>query len=78
MVASSGRMVRAEVEQTMREWADKLGLQCETIEHPHLLTTQLAFTVTGPKRKVDEFAQGLRAEELATMRTERMVMMSPL
>lgn len=78
MVASSGRMVRAEVEQTMREWADKLGLQCEIIEHPHLLTTQLAFTVTGPNRKVDEFAEGLRAEELATMRTERRVMMSPL
>ncbi len=78
MVASAGRMVRAEVEQTMRDWADKLGLKCEVIEHPHLLTTQVAFTVTGPKRKVDEFAQGLRAEELATMRTERAVMMSPL
>jgi hypothetical protein len=45
---------------------------------PHLLTTQVAFTVTGPKRKVDEFAQGLRAEELATMPTERAVMLSPL
>jgi hypothetical protein len=71
-------MVRAEVEQSMREWADKLDLRCEIIEHPHLLTTQLAFTVTGPKRKVDEFAEGLRAEGTATMRTERAVMMSPL
>jgi hypothetical protein len=78
MVASSGKMVRAEVEQTMREWAEKLGLRCEIIEHPHLLTTQLAFTVTGPKRQVDEFAEGLRAEELATMRAERTVMLSPL
>lgn len=78
MVVNAGKMVRAEVEQTMREWADKLGLQCEVIEHPHLLTTQVAFTATGPKRKVDEFAQGLRAEELATMRTERAVMISPL
>jgi hypothetical protein len=75
---SRGKMVRAEVEQTMREWADKLGLQCEIIEHPHLLTAQLAFTVTGRRRKVDEFASGLRAEELATMRAEQNVMLSPL
>ncbi len=61
----------------MLEWAEKLGLKCEVM-HPHLLTAQVAFTVTGPKRKVDEFAEGLRAEELATMRTERAVMMGPL
>jgi len=78
MVASSGKLVRAEVEQTMSTWAEKLNLQCEIIEHPHLLTTQVGFTVTGPKRKIDEFAQGLRAEELATMRAERAVMLSPL
>jgi hypothetical protein len=78
MVASTGKLIRAEVEQTMREWAEKLGLRCDVIEHPHLLTTQVAFTVNGPKRKIDEFAEGLRAEELATMRTERAVMLSPL
>jgi hypothetical protein len=78
MVASTGKVIRAEVEQTMRKWADKLGLECEVIERPHLLTTQVAFTVTGPRRKIDEFAKGLRAEELATMRTERVVMLSPL
>jgi hypothetical protein len=78
MVATTGRLIRRDVEETMRAWASKLNLQCEIIEHPHLLTTQVAFTVTGPKRKVDEFADGLRAEELATMRTERVVMMSPL
>jgi hypothetical protein len=38
----------------------------------------VAFTVTGPRRKLDEFAEGLRAEELATMRAERTVMLSPL
>jgi hypothetical protein len=78
MVASSGKLIRAEFEQIMRGWADKLSLQCNIIEHPHLLTTQVGFTVTGPKRKIDEFAEGLKAEELATMRTERAVMMSPL
>ena len=39
LVVSSGKLVRGEVEQTMREWAAKLDLRCELIEHPHLLTT---------------------------------------
>jgi hypothetical protein len=78
LVISSGKMIRAEVEQTMRDCAARLGIECEVIEHPHLLTTQVAFTVTGSRRKLNEFAEGLRAEELATMRTEREVMISPL
>jgi hypothetical protein len=78
MVVSSGRMIRVEFEQSMRAFAGELGLECEIIEHPHLLTTQLAFTLTGPRRKLDEFAQGVRAEEHATIRTERAVMLSPL
>ncbi len=78
MVASSGKLIRAEFEQSMHEWADRLGLECKIIEHPHLLTTQVAFTVTGPKRKIDEFSQGLKAEERATIRAETVVMMSPL
>jgi hypothetical protein len=78
LVVSSGRMIRAEVEQSMRDWAERLGLECKIVEHPHLLTSQLAFTVTGPKRKIDEFARGLRAEEWATIRTETQVMLSPL
>jgi hypothetical protein len=78
LVVSSGRMIRAEVEQSMREWAERLGLECKIVEHPHLLTSQLAFTVTGAKRKIDEFARGLRAEEWATIRTETQVMLSPL
>jgi hypothetical protein len=78
LVASSGRLVREEVEQTMRNWAEKLGLDCKIVEHPHLLTSQVAFTVTGPKRKIDEFARALQAEEWATIRTETAVMLSPL
>jgi hypothetical protein len=78
LVASSGRGIRAEFEGSMVAWAQELGLEYEVIEHPHTLTSQVAFTVTGPKRKIDEFAQGLRAEEIATMRTERSVMLSPL
>jgi hypothetical protein len=78
LVASSGKMIRAEFEQSMLAWAQQLGVQCQTLEHPHLLTTQVGFTITGPRRKLDEFASGLKAEEAATIRTERAVMLSPL
>ncbi len=78
LVASSGKLVRASFEQTMLDWAAKLGLECKIIEHPHVLTTQVAFTVTGPRRKLDEFERGLKAEEVATLRAEREVMVSPL
>ncbi|HME01774.1 MAG TPA: hypothetical protein VKG38_01920 [Solirubrobacteraceae bacterium] len=78
MVASAGRWVRASFEQTMLDWAAKLGLECTIIEHPHLLTTQVGFTVTGPKGKIDEFSRGLKAEGAVMMRGESTVMLSPL
>jgi hypothetical protein len=78
LVVSVGKMIREEFEQSMRAWADKLGLRCEIVEHPHLLSVQVAFTVTGPRRKLDEFAAGLGAEERRTIRTEGIVMLSPL
>jgi hypothetical protein len=42
MVASAGELVRATFDQSMLEWAQKLGLRCELVEHPHLLATQVA------------------------------------
>jgi hypothetical protein len=78
MVASAGRQVRAEIEVVMREAAANLQLQLSITEHQHLLTCQVLFEVTGPRGKIDQFAADLNAYELATMRTERAVMMSPL
>lgn len=78
LVATVGREIREEFEQSMRNWADQLGLRCEIVEHPHLLSAQVAFTVTGPARKVDEFEAGLGAGERRTIRTENVVMLSPL
>jgi hypothetical protein len=78
IVASAGKLVRGEFEQSLRDWSQQLGVECQIIEHPHLLTTQVAFTVTGPTRKVEEFLQGVKAEENATIRAERGVMLSPL
>jgi hypothetical protein len=74
------RILRISKERSRIEAVAPPGAEPTTavIEHPHLLRTQAAFTLTGPKRKVDELAEGLRAEELATMRAERAVMMSPL
>lgn len=71
MVATSGKLLREEFEQTMLSWAGKLGLECSLIEHPHLLTTQIGFTVTGPRRAIDEFSRGLVAEGWTTVRTEQ-------
>jgi hypothetical protein len=78
LVASVGKEIRAEVEQSLQAWARELGVRCEIVEHRHLLTTQIAFTVSGPRRKLDEFARALKAEERATIRTETAIFGSPL
>src|SRR5262249_51931452 len=78
LVATAGRLVRSDFEQSMSAWAARLGLDCRIVEHPHLLTTQVAFTVTGPKDRVEEFAAGLRAEGWTYVRTETGVMLNPL
>jgi hypothetical protein len=71
LVAGAGKLIRDTFEQAMLRYADELGLECEIAErHPHLMRTQVAFSVTGPKRKIDEFARGLRAEGWATVRAE--------
>jgi hypothetical protein len=78
LIATSGKLVRAQFEQTMRTYAESLGVQCEIVEHPHLLSTQVAFTVSGPRYKIDEFARALTAEGWAFVRTDDAVMLSPL
>jgi hypothetical protein len=78
MVASAGKLIRGSFEQSLLEWARELGLECTIVEHPHLLRTQVAFTVTGRRRKLEEFSEGLRAVQAATIRAEGLVMLSPL
>ena len=78
VVASAGKLVRSSFEQSLLEWADKLGLKCTVAEHPHLLTTQVLFTCTGPKHKIDEFARALNAEGIATLRADGILMLNPL
>jgi len=77
-VVTLGRWVREEFEQSISARAVELGVSCEIVEHPHVLSSQTAFTVSGPARKVDELAAAMHAEERATIRTETAVMSSPL
>ncbi len=69
-VCTAGKLVRDTVEQTMADYARRLGIDCRVDEHPHLLTTQVSFTVTGPPPKLDEFRAGLKAEGWSTIRAE--------
>jgi hypothetical protein len=74
LVCSAGRLVRQLVEQTTLDRAAKLGLRCTIREHPHLLTTQVAFTVTGPSAVIDELRRDLKTEAWATIRAEANVL----
>ncbi|HEX4187766.1 MAG TPA: hypothetical protein VHY83_07715 [Solirubrobacteraceae bacterium] len=78
LVASAGNLVRPSFEQSLLDWAGKLGIECTIAEHPHLLTTQVLFTCTGPRRKIDEFARALNAEGTATLRADGVLMLNPL
>jgi len=78
LIAGSGNLVRKEFEETMQVAAQALGLECTFVEHPHLLTTQVAFTVTGPAHKIEVFASQLKAEGYATLRVDRELVISPL
>ena len=70
MAANAGKWIRREFEETMLAAAAKLELQCSIAEHPHLLDTQVVFTVTGPRRRIDEFAGQLSAENWSTVRAD--------
>jgi hypothetical protein len=78
LVALVGREIRSEFERSLQIYAQEIGVRCEVSEHPHLLSVQAAFTISGPAHKLDEFAAALAAEERRTIRTEETVMASPL
>ena len=70
IACGSGKIVRASLERTMLARAQELGLECKVVEHPHLLTTQLLFTLTGPHGRIEEFRRELKAEAWATIRAD--------
>jgi hypothetical protein len=78
LVASAGNLIRSSFEQSLTDWGQKQGLKVTVAEHPHLLSTQVLFTVTGPKHKIDEFERALHAEGTATLRADGILMLNPL
>ncbi len=57
---TSGKMVRNWFETTVADEARDAGVELSIVEHPHLLTTQIVFTLTGPTAKVDAVIDDLR------------------
>ena len=47
-------MVRNWFETAAADEARELGVGLSFVEHPHLLSTQIAFTLSGPTGKVDQ------------------------
>ena len=68
VVCDAGRLIRSGFEGEMVSYAQGLGLSCVTVEHSHLLTTQIAFTLTGPTSTINEFASHLKSSALSTIR----------
>ena len=64
------RQVRTWFEKTVADEARELGVELSIVEHPHLLTTQIAFTLTGPTGKVDAVLEDLAQRAGAVTRLE--------
>ncbi len=62
-----GRLIRRSFESEMLQIAASLNLCCEIIEHPHLLTTQVAFELTGEPSDIHLFESKLRSQAKSTM-----------
>jgi hypothetical protein len=69
-VVKSGRLMREYFEGTAANEAQEAGVELSFTEHPHLLTTQIAFTLTGPSAKVDGVIGDMKARAGALTRFE--------
>jgi hypothetical protein len=65
-----GKLIRKSFERQMLAFAQSIDLQCAIVEHPHLLSSQVAFEVTGPHDTVDQFDRYLKNEARATVRLD--------
>jgi hypothetical protein len=69
-VVKSGRVVNEYFEQTALEDAREAGVELSFAEHPHLLTTQISFTLTGPAVQVDTVIDNMKTRAMALTRLE--------
>jgi hypothetical protein len=70
VVCVIGKLVRKSFEHQMLQYANSLGLECAIVEHPHLLSTQVAFRATGPTNAVEEFVGYVNVEARAGTRMD--------
>ncbi|HMD52207.1 MAG TPA: hypothetical protein VKG62_05775 [Solirubrobacteraceae bacterium] len=70
VVSVVGKLVRRSFEQQMIAHAESLGLEIEVVEHPHLLSTQVAFKVTGRTSAVEEFVGYVNVQAKAGTRMD--------
>jgi hypothetical protein len=70
VVCVTGKLVRKSFEHQMVEYAKSLGLECVIVEHPHLLSTQVAFRVTGATSDVEQFVGYLNVQASAGTRMD--------
>lgn len=70
VAAVVGKPVRKSFEAEMLQLARSLGLGCEIVEHPHLLTTQVLFNLTGERRDMQLFESQLDRAARAKMRID--------
>jgi hypothetical protein len=70
VVCVIGKLVRKSFEHQMLEYANSLGLECTIVEHPHLLSTQVAFRATGPTNAVEQFVGYVNVEANAGTRMD--------
>jgi hypothetical protein len=70
VAALVGGPLRQPFEAEMLQLAASLGLGCEIVEHPHLLTTQVLFNLMGARRDIQSFESQLNRVARATMRVD--------
>jgi hypothetical protein len=70
VMCTIGKLIRKSFEQQMIGFAQSIEVQCAIVEHPHLLSTQVAFTVTGTRGNVDAFERYLKSEARMTCRMD--------
>jgi len=59
---TSGKIVRNYFENVVAGEAQSRGVKLSIVEHPHLLTTQLAFNLTGPSSAVDAVIHAIQSD----------------
>ena len=69
-VETAGKLVRKYFEEVISADARERGVKLSIVEHRHLLTTQIAFTLTGPASEVESLIADIQADASSITRFE--------